>query len=189
MMKNMMRMIIALVLFLALNILVLSGSYVNQEKFGAVPQPLFSAVPDFSWQDLSGKRHNIRELSGHVVVIHFWAAWCAPCRKEFPDLLDAAKSMDKNVVFLTLSSDDTREVAEKFIHSAQESAHAPDLKNVLYGFDTDKKIAFDIFQTEAYPESIVVDPQGNMKRKFAGMVNWKGGEMAKYLKSLTVAVK
>jgi len=42
---------------------------------------------------------------GHAVVLNFWATWCAPCVKEFPELI-ALAAQRKDVVFLSVSIDD-----------------------------------------------------------------------------------
>jgi thiol-disulfide isomerase/thioredoxin len=45
-------------------------------------------VPDIALADLKGKRHSLREGSGHARLFNFWATWCEPCRREIP-LLNA----------------------------------------------------------------------------------------------------
>jgi len=44
-------------------------------------------VPDVSLPDLAGKNHSLRDWKGQPLLINFWATWCAPCRKEMPELV------------------------------------------------------------------------------------------------------
>jgi len=46
---------------------------------------------DFTLTDLNGVEHRSADYDGQVVVLNFWATWCAPCRKEIPMLVDAQK--------------------------------------------------------------------------------------------------
>ncbi|HEU5047518.1 MAG TPA: TlpA disulfide reductase family protein [Rickettsiales bacterium] len=174
-------------MFLLSAFVLLMGVYlhVQTRKYGAgLGQEMISGtVPDFTWQDFNGKSHDIKELKGRTLVIHFWASWCGPCRKEFPSLLATAKA-DKDVTFLTISGDDTLASAEKFVEQSQKDANAKDLPNVLYAFDPEKKVAFDIFQTAVYPESILVDKTQQMHHKFPGAVDWQSAEVQDALKSV-----
>jgi thiol-disulfide isomerase/thioredoxin len=56
----------------------------NEPQTSAIPEE----VPDIALADLKGKRHSLREGSGHARLFNFWATWCEPCRREIP-LLNA----------------------------------------------------------------------------------------------------
>ncbi|GAA1720372.1 TlpA family protein disulfide reductase [Fodinicola feengrottensis] len=67
---------------------------------------------------LDGSRFDPAALTGEVVVVNFWGSWCAPCRKEAPDL-EAAWLATKQlgVVFLGVDLRDTRDKARAFAGS------------------------------------------------------------------------
>jgi peroxiredoxin len=44
--------------------------------------------PEFTLADLSGQTRSVSEWDGQVILLNFWATWCAPCRKEMPELAE-----------------------------------------------------------------------------------------------------
>lgn len=143
------------------------------------------SLPRFEWWDFESEKHSIKELEGKgkTIVLHFWASWCGPCREEFPSMLKAAAKLKGDVVFLTISGDESDIAAKKFVQSAKNMAKvSPD--NVLYGQDPLNKIVYDIFQTSALPETIIVDPDLRMRSKFAGTVDWNNPELLNYIRTV-----
>ncbi|MGH8509005.1 MAG: TlpA family protein disulfide reductase [Gammaproteobacteria bacterium] len=45
------------------------------------------ARPDFSLKDFGGESRPVSEWNGKVLLLNFWATWCAPCQKEIPELI------------------------------------------------------------------------------------------------------
>jgi len=54
----------------------------NNIAINEIPKPISSLI----FEDFSGNEINLNDYHGKLVIINFWATWCAPCRKEMPSL-------------------------------------------------------------------------------------------------------
>ena len=54
----------------------------NNIAINETPIPVSSII----FEDFSGNKINLEDYEGKLVIINFWATWCAPCRKEMPSL-------------------------------------------------------------------------------------------------------
>ena len=61
---------------------------------------------DFTLQQLHGETVSLSDYRQKWVVLNYWATWCAPCRKEIPDLISLHEARD-DVVVLGLAFEDT----------------------------------------------------------------------------------
>ena len=53
-------------------------------------------APDFGLKDINGQTVRLSDYKGKVVLLNFWATWCAPCRAEMPDLIKLQKEYQSN---------------------------------------------------------------------------------------------
>jgi len=108
---------------------------------------------DFTLNDLDGKSWTLRQLSGKVVLVNFWATWCPPCRKEMPDL-DAIyrKFRDKGLVILAISDEDRAKVVP-FL-----AAHKVSYPVLL---DPGRTVN-DLFIVRGIPKTFVYDRSGRL---------------------------
>ena len=84
------------------------ASLVAPAADGAVHRLLLASLPD-----LSGKPQTLSQWSGKVLVVNFWATWCAPCREEIPALMNVQKQYISNgVKIVGISLDNVVKVRE-----------------------------------------------------------------------------
>jgi peroxiredoxin len=108
---------------------------------------------DFTLEDLDGTKWTLKDLSGKVVVVNFWATWCPPCRKEMPDLETLYKRFKgQGLVVLAISDEDAGKV-RPFI--AEQKATYPIL------LDPGRKVN-QLFEVEGIPKSFVYDRSGKL---------------------------
>ncbi len=142
---------------------------------GSRPAGVGLAAPDFSVQD-SERTVALHELRGKVVVLNFWATWCAPCVEEMPSMVQMQQKLkDKGITVLAVSVDVDQKAYERFLRE-----HRVDLLTVR---DPDQKSNL-LYGTTQFPETYVIDRQGVIRRKFIGAVDWNAPEIVAYLSNL-----
>lgn len=64
-------------------------------------------LPAFSFSDLEGNQRASREWDNKILVINYWATWCAPCRREMPLFIETQNKLaDKGVQFVGIAIDE-----------------------------------------------------------------------------------
>ena len=139
------------------------GFYFNQSNHSATETTAALTAPDFSYTTLEGETQKLSALKGKVVLLHFWASWCAPCKVEFPELIKLAQENPQKLTILAFSVDDAPKDIKRFV---KDKTIPNNLKLI---WDKDKEISKDLFQTVNYPETVLVGCEGLMEDKVIGM--------------------
>jgi cytochrome c biogenesis protein CcmG, thiol:disulfide interchange protein DsbE len=128
------------------------------------PQSSYEITPNFSITDINGAAHELENFRGKIVILNFWATWCAPCIKEFPQLLKIAKDHKDKIILFAVSSD----VNDELIHAFLAKQQFPkDAANIIVARDT-QDITGKLFHTYKIPETFVIDRGGSIRAKFSG---------------------
>jgi thiol-disulfide isomerase/thioredoxin len=123
-------------------------------------------APVFTLKDHAGAAHALREGTGKITVVHFWAAWCPPCLQEIPELVEFAEHLqNERLQVVAISMDEKWEDAEKVLSSAKLP------KNMISLLDGGSKVS-DAFGTYQFPESYLVSAQGKIIAKWVGAQGW-----------------
>jgi cytochrome c biogenesis protein CcmG/thiol:disulfide interchange protein DsbE len=142
---------------------------------GSRPPRIGSAAPDFTVQD-ADRSVTLSQLRGQVVVLNFWATWCAPCVEEVPSLVDMQRRMKaKGVTVLAVSVDVDEKAYQQFVKN-----HGVNLLTVR---DASQK-ANGLYGTFKFPETYVIDRKGIMRRKFIGPIDWTQPAITAFLSRL-----
>lgn len=118
------------------------------------------------------------DISAKTLVVNFWATWCHPCRQEMPALQKLSDAMDSdNVVVLGISVDDDRNLMREFLYQ-----HKIRFINLL---DSEKRLAQALLKIQAYPQTFIVSPGGNIVRRISGQRDWNDPSVHRLLESIS----
>ena len=121
-------------------------------------------APRFTGPTLDGGTYDSAKHRGEIQVVNVWASWCAPCRKEAPDLAKVAKDeSSRGVQFVGLNTRDSATAARTF--TARFGIDYPSIVDR----DGQLQLLFrDSLPPEAIPSTVVIDPQGRVAARLLG---------------------
>tara|TARA_B100001094_G_C17911518_1_gene661443 strand:+ start:225 stop:734 length:510 start_codon:yes stop_codon:yes gene_type:complete len=131
---------------------------------------------DLTFLDDKRKQLDLDEFKGKLILLNFWATWCAPCKKEMPslDLLQANKNLDNLKIFTINVGQDNVEKASKFFEELE-------IKNLKIYFDSPVTLAKK-FRLRGIPTSIIFNKKGEEFARIIGSIDFEDQKFIDWLK-------
>lgn len=124
-----------------------------------------SPAPPLRLPSVSGQDVDLRSFSGRVVIVNFWASWCAPCVEEMPSLEMLYRTLGPHgLVVLAVSADEDEADLRSFL------MRVPVTFPVLR--DPGGRLTGSGYRIQGYPSTFVVDGAGVIREVFLGPVQW-----------------
>ena len=167
----------------------LNKSFAQRLEAELVSQMISEQAPAYSLTDLEGNTRTAADLRGKIVVLDFWATWCAPCKASFPAMQQVKNHFkeDENVVFLFVDTMENLETERLKLHIKKY------LSSKNYDFDVfldlpDGAVA-EAFKVKEIPYKFILDPEGNIRYKIMGYEGNLEAEQNKLIAMIDVVKK
>lgn len=126
-----------------------------------------SPAPDFVAKDLNGKETRLSDLKGKVVVLDFWASWCAPCVASMPHTQSVADKLKKEGLPVVVLAVDDAEKIEAFNAWVKKNGGQFAALNFLYS-PQEGGISGKLFKVTGIPTQYIIDANGIIRASFIG---------------------
>ncbi len=135
------------------------------------PKPISSLL----FEDFSGNEINLKDYQGKLVIINYWATWCAPCKKEMPSLDNLYQNSSfKNLEVLAVNAEKPNVIRTKKFFSDLN------IKKLQIFFDPNINFVKE-FKLKGVPTSILINKEGKEFARIIGEVNFEDKKFIKWL--------
>ena len=127
--------------------------------------------------DKNDKKINIKEFNGNLLLLNFWATWCAPCKEEMPSLdrLQVNQNLSNLKIFAINISQESKKKVDSFFEGLN-------IKNFDPYFDAPTTLA-KTFSLRGVPTSILIDKDGKEFARIMGSIDFNDQIFINWLKT------
>lgn len=141
----------------------LTGFTSGDGSFTLVPVGQREAAPELSGTTIDGETLSLADYSGLVIVLNVWGSWCAPCRHEAPELVEAANETAGVAQFVGINTRDLDVAPAQAFVRAFEVPYPN-----LYDPDGALLLEFGALPPKAIPSTLIIDQQGLIAARILG---------------------
>ena len=119
---------------------------------------------------------DLKDFKGKLILLNFWATWCAPCEEEMPSLdkLQINKDLDNLIIFPINIGNDSIEKSRKFYEKLK-------IKNLKFYFDNSITLAKKL-SLRGLPTSVLFDKEGKEFARIIGSIDFEDKKFIEWLK-------
>ncbi len=130
---------------------------------------------DLTFLNSKKEQINLEDFKGKLILLNFWATWCAPCKEEMPslDLLDKKANLDNLKIFPINVGQESEEKAINFFNDLK-------IKNLDTYFDSQIILAKK-FGLRGIPTTILLNKDGLEFARIVGSINFENEEFIRWL--------
>tara|TARA_B100000073_G_scaffold31411_1_gene23868 strand:- start:3158 stop:3667 length:510 start_codon:yes stop_codon:yes gene_type:complete len=131
---------------------------------------------NITFQDINGNTIKLSDYKGSLVMLNFWASWCAPCKEEMPslDLLKVNSDLNNLEIFPINIGKDNLKKAKKFFYDL-------DIKNLNIFFDSPITLAKDL-KLRGIPTTILFNKDGKEFARIIGSIDFNDEKFTQWIK-------
>jgi peroxiredoxin len=175
---------IALTAALGTHFVLVAQAQVEREQAGAclplAPIVKSGSAPEFSLPDPTGKMVSLSSWRGKVVFLNFWLSSCKPCEEEMPGMERLRRQLQqRGVEMVAVTADESWDDVHRLLNRLFPGEPA----GMVLLRDVDKKVA-TLYGTKLFPETYLIDRQGNLRYYFNNARDWGTREARHCVESL-----
>ena len=160
-------------------IILISSSYANEviDIKNLVINKDPKKYDSLTFLDTQNKKIDLKDYHGNLILLNFWATWCAPCKEEMPslDLLQVNKNLNNLIIFPINIGQDNVEKANSFFKDIK-------IQNLELYFDSPVTLAKK-FGLRGIPTSILFNKEGLEFARIIGSIDFQEKEFVRWLSS------
>jgi thiol-disulfide isomerase/thioredoxin len=151
-----------------------NGSFLEKNA-GSSGLNLGSALPNFNLTSLTGNEIHLYDFRGKVVIINFWATWCAPCRLEMPILQNTYEKYNPKLTVFAINAGESNYLVQEYKEELQLTF------NIL--LDPDRAME-KLYHLRGFPTTFFIDEEGTLIARHVGALT--EGQLSEYLRQLGI---
>ena len=143
----------------------------NNMVINEIPKP----IPSLIFENFAGNEMNLKSYHGKLVIINFWATWCAPCKKEMPSLDNFYQDNNfKNLQIFAVNMEQPNTLKTKKFYTDLN------IQKLEIFFDRNLNFVKE-FKLRGVPTTVLINKKGEEFARIIGEVNFQDKRFLKWL--------